>query len=102
MRRPDVCIGTDPVHTPAAVVDAIAARCGDLGWTVAVDAPYAGTLVPSRYLSRVARVASVMIEVNRRLYLADEPRDVTRGTGFEQVRRAVRGLVACARAAIAW
>ena len=57
--------------------------------------------LPSRHHGRDLRVAAVMIEVNRRLYLADEPRDVSRAAGFEGVRAAVQGLVGCAAGAIA-
>jgi N-formylglutamate deformylase len=97
--RPDICIGTDSVHTPGPVVDAITEQCARAGWSVAVNAPYAGTLVPTRFHGNDTRVASVMIEVNRRLYLADEPRDIKPGARFESVCRTVRGFVECASGA---
>jgi N-formylglutamate deformylase len=34
-QRPDICIGTDPFHTPAGLVPAIAKQAGELGMTVA-------------------------------------------------------------------
>jgi hypothetical protein len=36
---------------------------------VAVDTPFSGALVPARHYRRDPRVQSVMVEVNRRLYL---------------------------------
>jgi len=95
--RPDICIGTDPFHTPAALVERLAAACGALGWSVRVDAPYAGAMVPGRFFGRDPRVQSVLIEVNRRLYVEDGPRGARPAAGFtavrERVQRLVRGAV---------
>jgi N-formylglutamate amidohydrolase len=44
--HPDICLGTDPFHTPAALVERLVAACDALGWSVQVDAPYAGAMVP--------------------------------------------------------
>ena len=44
--------------------------CGSaLKDTAAFNTPFAGTIVPMEYYKKDARVHSVMIEVNRRLYL---------------------------------
>ncbi len=66
--RPDVCIGTDPFHTPPSLVSALAAALRREGFSVAVDRPFAGALVPLRWLWRDARVSAVMLEVQRGLY----------------------------------
>ena len=39
------------------------------GLSVKINSPFAGALVPMDYYMRDARVGSVMIEVNRRLYV---------------------------------
>ena len=67
--RPDICIGSDDFHTPQALTDLAVALCRDAGWTVAVNRPFAGALVPMAHFRKDVRVRSVMIEVNRRLYL---------------------------------
>ena len=67
--RPDVCIGSDPVHTPTELADALAAGFATAGLRVARDRPFAGTFVPSGYYGRDQRVHSVMIEVRRGLYI---------------------------------
>jgi N-formylglutamate amidohydrolase len=67
--RPDICIGTDDFHTPQPLAQAFVRRFAEEGFSVAVDRPFAGTLVPMRYFRRDARVMSIMVEVNRRLYL---------------------------------
>jgi N-formylglutamate deformylase len=67
--RPDFCIGTDIHHTPPELVTDAEAFLTDLGCSVAINKPYSGTLVPLRHYGQDSRVASVMIEVNRRLYM---------------------------------
>jgi hypothetical protein len=47
------------------------------GYTVEVDFPYSGCLVPEAYQSDV-RVAAIMVEINRKLYLKPASRDVHR------------------------
>ena len=68
-RRPDICIGTDAFHTAAALRDVFVASFEKAGFDVAVDAPFAGALVPSRHYRADPRVQAVMVEVNRSLYL---------------------------------
>jgi N-formylglutamate amidohydrolase len=67
--RPDICIGTDSFHTPAWLGDAALSAFRARGWRVALDRPYAGSIVPMRYHRQDARVASVMVEMNRSLYM---------------------------------
>lgn len=89
-RRPDVCIGTDPLHTPHWLRDAAVSLCGPMG-RVAVDRPFSGALVPAASLGRDGRVLAVMIEVSRGAYM-----DETSGlphAGLDPVRRALRVVI---------
>jgi N-formylglutamate deformylase len=96
--RVDICIGTDQFHTPSLVRDAVVAVAEEEGYSVAVNAPFAGALVPLSAYQKDRRVLSVMIEVNRRLYM-DEDSGLKR-QDFENVRAAVgRMIVIAARAA---
>lgn len=70
--RADICIGTDPFHTPSFLSETLIAAAKELNFSVAVNAPFAGALVPIAYYQKDRRVRSVMIEINRRLYM-DEP-----------------------------
>jgi N-formylglutamate amidohydrolase len=85
--RPEVCLGTDPFHTPPALLalarsSLTGATVGPEGgpnvegarrpWTVAENTPFAGTYVPLRHLERDPRVWSIMFEARRDTYL-DEP-----------------------------
>ena len=67
--RPDICIGTDPVHTPPDLIEAMVAAFSAEGFRVKLDSPFAGTFVPSGFYGMDARVRSVMIEVRRGLYI---------------------------------
>lgn len=67
--RPDVCLGTDPFHTPPWLVDLAvnSFECAET-WSVAVDHPFSGSMVPAAYYRRDNRVFSLMVEVHRDLY----------------------------------
>jgi N-formylglutamate amidohydrolase len=86
--RPDVCIGTDGFHTPEPLARALERALARGGFRVALDAPFAGALVPLRYWQKDARVTSVMIEVRRGLY-CDEATG-KRAHEFDAVREALR------------
>ncbi len=67
--RCHVCIGTDDFHTPPRLVGLLRAGFERLGLTVAVDQPFSGTFVPTCFYHDNRNVFSVMIEVNRSLYV---------------------------------
>jgi N-formylglutamate amidohydrolase len=93
--RPEVCIGTDPVHTPAPLVEGLALALRNEGFGVAIDRPFTGTLVPLRWYGTDRRVTSLMIEVRRNVYM-DEATGAP-GAAFDAVSarlaRAVRGML---------
>jgi N-formylglutamate amidohydrolase len=68
-QRPEICIGTDTYHTPnelsSAVIDVFLSR----GYSLALNQPFAGSLVPLKYYGKDSRVRSIMIEVRRDLFL---------------------------------
>jgi N-formylglutamate deformylase len=67
--RPDICIGTDATHTPRELLRSLRTALEAAGFRVAVNKPFGGTIVPAEYFNRESRVTSIMIEVNRRLYM---------------------------------
>ena len=83
--RPDICLGTDAFHTPAALYDKAHALFAAAGFTVARDRPFAGTFVPGKHYRKTRAVESLMIELNRGLYLNVE--DGTRNAGFTALRQ---------------
>lgn len=70
--RPDICLGTDEYHTPKELLHKVKKLFLEKGYEVKVDSPYNGTMVPLKHYKKDKRVNSIMIEVNRRLYMDDE------------------------------
>ena len=62
---PDVCVGVNDNINSAAqiIIDTFKSE----GYIVKVNEPFSGSLIPLKYLND-ARVQSVMIELNRRIY----------------------------------
>ena len=67
--RPDFCIGTDPYHTPERLTDLAMSFLQREGFSVSLNRPYSGSLVPMKFYGRNRRVCSIMIEINRNLYM---------------------------------
>jgi N-formylglutamate deformylase len=67
--RPDICLGTDEFHTPERLTDELVLRFSTEGLSVAINRPFSGALVPMHYFRNGDRVTSIIVEVNRRLYL---------------------------------
>lgn len=67
--RPDFCIGIDDFHTPRGLYKLAAVGVKMLGYGVKINTPYSGSIVPMKYFQKEKRVYSIMIEVNRDLYL---------------------------------
>lgn len=88
--RPDFCIGTDPYHTPPCLSAAAIRFLQQEGFSVEMNRPYAGSLVPLKQYQRDKRVSSIMIEVNRRLYMNP---DGERGKGFSMTAKTIADLL---------
>lgn len=84
--RPDFCLGTDPDHTPSRLIEAMMAALDGMGYTVRLNTPYAGTLLPLALLGE-PKLYGITIEVNRGLYM--EERRFARAPGWADTKRAV-------------
>ncbi len=67
--RPDFNIGTDTFHTPKKLIKLSKNFFNEKGFSVGVDWPYSGTIVPLTHYKKNKNVQSIMLEVNRSLYL---------------------------------
>lgn len=67
--NPDLCIGSDPYHTPPDLVKALIDKAGEMRLSVRENSPFAGCMVPGKFYGNDKRVQSVMIEINRKLYM---------------------------------
>jgi len=91
--RPDICLGTC-ANTPGWLVDYALDWCARQGLSVAVDFPYAGCLVPAVYAAD-PRLAAIMVEVNRDLYLQqpDPAAAPSLGADYFRVKAALNTLL---------
>lgn len=90
-RFPEVCLGTDPDHTPAALLDLARQAFEDLDHQV--DSPLTGTYVPEAQYRRDLRVGSIRVTVRRDLYL-DESTQEIRPNGARRLVAALAHLIA--------
>ncbi|MBF0263644.1 MAG: N-formylglutamate amidohydrolase [Gammaproteobacteria bacterium] len=67
MELPDICIGYDEDHVDIKLVEYIKEIFD--GYHIEINKPYSGSLVPSNYYNKNKNVKSVMIEINKKLYL---------------------------------
>jgi len=82
--RPDICIGTDDFHTPENLIQ----RCVQLfqvkGYFIKINEPFSGSLVPGEYYQKNKNVHSIMIEVNRKLYMDEKTGN--KNSGFDKLK----------------
>lgn len=67
--RPDICLGTDDFHTPPWLLEKAIESFQSSGLRVAVNRPFSGSITPQAYFRKDKRVVSLMIELNRSLYM---------------------------------
>lgn len=66
--RPDICFGTSDGNSPQGFIDNLVEAFSSRGYSVAINSPYSGCVVPEKFEGD-SRVRAVMIEINRSLYL---------------------------------
>ena len=99
VHRADICLGTDGFHTPGWLTALVANQFMAEGFSVQRDSPYAGSIVPGELYRSEPCVASIMVEINRRLYL-DEGTG-RRLSGFASTRNAIDSALTVIRTSLA-
>ena len=89
--RPEFCVGTDPFHTPEALAQVAIRQLEKTGYSVKENSPFDGVLVPIAFYREDQRVASIMVEVNRSLYMDEETG--ARTSGFGRTKEYVQTLL---------
>ena len=79
----DFNIGTDTFHTPTEWIDASVRFFTDRGFRLGIDEPYSGSIVPMKHYQKNRQVKSIMLEVNRNLYMN---KDYSRGPRFDEIQ----------------
>ncbi len=67
---PDICIGTDEFYTNKKLLNFTIEYFKKNGYSVYINNPYAGTIIPNKYLNKKEeKISSIMLEINKKLYL---------------------------------
>ncbi|MCD2450205.1 N-formylglutamate amidohydrolase [Methylicorpusculum oleiharenae] len=72
VNRPHFCIGMNEFHTPVELINSIKNYLEKKEFITHVNNPFSGTIVPILHYNVTNNLKSIMIEVNRKLYL-DRP-----------------------------
>lgn len=67
--RPDICIGVCDYHTPKYLQDYFVNFFKKMGYSVLINNPYSGTIVPIEYYRENKNVESIMVEINKKIYM---------------------------------
>lgn len=89
--RPDFNIGTDAFHTPQILIDRAVAYFKKKGYSLGIDWPYSGTIVPMVFYKKDKRVQSIMLEVNRKLYLNESGKE--KSENYATTKEIVQGFL---------
>ena len=86
--RPDFTLGTDAFHTSKELLELSTAYFEKKGFSLGIDWPYKGSIVPLEYYQKNKQVSSIMLEVNRALYL-NEPGN-EKSASFAHIQKIVQ------------
>ena len=89
--RPDICIGADDFHTPEYLTEYFYHAFSHLGYSVGINNPFCGTIVPLKYYGRDKNVKSVMLEINRSLYMDES--DGNKNENFNRIKRDIYEVI---------
>jgi len=78
LKRPDFNIGTDAFHTPQHLIDLSVSFFEKAGYSLGIDWPYKGSLVPLEHYMKNKNVQSIMLEINRSLYIQEPTNEKTK------------------------
>lgn len=88
---PDFNIGTDAFHTPQNLIDCAISYFNDKEYSLGVDWPFSGTIVPMAFYKKDKRVQSIMLEVNRKLYLNEPGKE--KSENYAATKEIVQGFL---------
>lgn len=83
--RPDICIGVDEFHTPQYLIDVFMLKFESCGFSVDINSPYSGTIVPLEHYKKNKNVESIMIEINKKLYFNKNVIDLQKVSKLQQI-----------------
>lgn len=90
--RPDFCIGdVNGTTSSPEFVEFVAGTLRSYGYTVGINAPYVGDEINRRYGAPASRVDSVMVEINKKLFM--DTATFRKTEGFARVKADIDRLL---------
>lgn len=89
--RPDICIGTDNFHTPKEVAEYFYNAFSKLGYKVGINNPFCGTIVPLKFYNNNKNVKSIMLEINRSLYMDEITGE--KNINFKKIKKDIKETI---------
>jgi len=89
--RPDFNIGTDSFHTPKYLIEASKAFFEKAGYSLGIDWPYKGSIVPLEHYQKNKNVQTIMLEINRALYLKEPGNE--KSEGYLEIKKVVKDFM---------
>ncbi len=91
LRRSKICLGIDAYHFPEDLIEFIWNFFEEINLTTEINRPFPGCYVPAKFLHREKRVKSIMIEINRELYMDEATGEKT--DSFVEIKNNIRRLI---------
>ncbi len=88
---PDFCIGTNK-NTPQQIVDDVMEFINERGYSVKLNFPFSNAIVPSNFQND-ERVHSIMIEVNKKLYLTKSSRYTEKSDSWNNTKDTIHEIL---------
>ena len=91
--RPDICIGTDEHHTSKELTGFVVGFFKSKGYSVSINTPYSGSMIPLKYYRSSPKLSTIMIEINRKLYMNEKTKEkLDDGGEFQKMQDAIQAL----------
>lgn len=91
LERPDICLGFDEFHCPVDLVNKLKESFEKVGFSVAFNRPFSGAIVPMKYYKRDSRVTSLMVEINKKIYMNEDTFD--KKPEFDQAAELINEII---------
>ena len=91
INRPEICIGTDNFHTSEKLKNLFIEVFKGFNFSIKLNDPFNGSIVPHKYYYKDRRVQSVMIEVRRDLYM-DELTE-KKSSNFNEIKNILKKII---------
>ncbi len=91
IQRPKICIGTDQFHTPQYLTEFVLNFFEHNNLPTEINTPFEGCYVPLEFLGKDKRIQSIMIEINRGLYMNEDTGK--KNESFDELKDIISALI---------